>query len=89
MAVITRLTNKVHKEADMDSAVDRIRVEHKIQADSNNGTQISILKNNVRSAAINMVKITYNPVRQRIKFVQKVPSENILQTFVNPLMLTT
>ena len=73
----------------MYSAVNCIRVEHKIQEDSNSGTQISILKNNVTNVATITDKLTYKLVRQRIKFVQNVPSEDILQTFVDPVILTT
>ena len=70
-------------------AVERIRMEHKKQEDSNNGTQILKLKNNVTNVATNTVKDTYNPVRQRIIFVQNMPSADILQKFVDPQMLTT
>ena len=89
VAVITTLTIKVIKEAGVDLAADRIRVEHKIQEDSNNGTQTSILKIKVSNVAINTVKITYNPVQQRIKIVRNLPSEVNLQKFFVPLMLTT
>ena len=60
-----------------------------MQADSNNGTPISILKNNVTNLVTKTVKITYNPAQQRINFARNVPSEDILQKFVAPLMLTT
>ena len=89
VAVITTLTIKVIKEAGVGLAADRIRVEHKIQEDSNNGTQTSILKIKVSKVATNTVKITYNPVQQRIKIVRNVPSEVNLRKFFVPLMLTT
>ena len=84
MVVINTLIIKINKEA----GVDHIRVEHEIQEDNNNGTPISIPKNNVTNVEINTVKITYNSAQQRIKFARNVPSEVILQKFVAPLMLT-
>ena len=59
MAAITTLTTKVHREIGVNSAVDRIPVEHIIQEDSNNEIQPSTSKNNAINLTINMDQYIY------------------------------
>ena len=67
-------------------ADDHIRVDHKTQEDNKEIT-IQTLRNNFINAEINTIRIIFNLVRLKTKFVQNVPNEAILQKFADPQTL--
>ena len=82
MVDITLRKTKTHKKVGVVSAVDHIRADHKTQ-EGNKEITIQTTQNNVINAETNTIRITCNLVRQKIKLVQNVPNEVILQMFVD------
>ena len=82
MVDIIRQIIKTHKEVEAVSAVDHIHADHKTQEDK---TEIAIqtVQNNAINAEINTIEITCNLARRKIKFVQNVPNDFILQKFAD------
>ena len=62
--------------------VDHIRGDHKTQEDNKEKT-IQTVQNNVIKAETNTIRITCNHTWRKIKFVQNVPNEVILQKFAD------
>ena len=86
MVDITIQITKTHKDVGVVSADDHIRVDHKTQEDNKEIT-IQTLRNNFINAEIDTIRIIFNLVRLKTKFVQNVPNEAILQKFADPQTL--
>ena len=87
MADTTNKTIRIHREAGMASAADRIRVEHKTKKYNINGTQTRTTKNNATTAKIITAPIIYNRAQQKTKSAQNALSDGTSRKFAFPRTL--